>query len=135
MKKTQILLLGVLSAISTLGLANDALDANCLQLNDQCIYTALKNRDEKQLKKLLNDESVKMLSEKEGLIEAVMQQVPTQDPLSVEIPLDSATVEGQHPHQRIYFYIYPDHAMRLRVIYDSLKPNAKVAGFWVAKIQ
>ena len=136
MKKITCLILLVGSAISTFSFANDQLDANCLQLNDQCIYTALQKRDASQLKKLLSTESLKMLSEKAGLIETLMQQVPTQDPLFVEMPIhpDSKT-STKNKNERIYFYIYPEYAVRLRVIYTSTQPNAKVTGFWIAKSQ
>lgn len=136
MKKITCLVLLVGSAISTLSFANDQLDANCLQLNDQCIYTALQKRDASQLKKLLSPESLKMLSEKAGLIDTLMQQVPTKDPLSVEMPInpDSKT-PTKNKNERIYFYIYPEYAVRLRVIYTSAQPNAEVTGFWIAKSQ
>lgn len=137
MKKNKFLALLIGSAISTFSFANDTLDANCLQLNDQCIYKALKKRDQAQVKKLLSAESAKLLSEKPGLIDTLMQQVPTQDPISVEIPLNTENKQGAKSTQseRIYFYIYPEFAIRLRVIYDSSKPNAKVSGFWIAKSQ
>lgn len=136
MKKMTCLALLLGSAISSLSFANDQLDANCLQLNDQCIYKALQKRDASQLKKLLSAESLKMLSEKEGLIDTLMQQVPTQDPLSVEMPLNTdSKVQTKNNNERIYFYIYPEFAVRLRVIYASAQPNAKVIGFWIAKSQ
>lgn len=136
MKKITCLALLVGSAISTFSFANDQLDANCLQLNDQCIYTALQKRDASRVKKLLNAESLKMLSEKEGLIDTLMQQVPTQDPLSVEMPFDThSTALAKNKNERIYFYIYPKYAVRLRVIYASAQPDAKVTGFWIAKSQ
>ena len=136
MKKMTYLALFLGSAISSLSFANDQLDANCLQLNDQCIYTALQKRDAAQVKKLLSAESLKMLSEQQGLIDTLMQQVPTQDPLSVEMPLNTdSKAQTHHQNERIYFYIYTDYAVRLRVLYASAQPNAKVTGFWIAKSQ
>lgn len=43
MKKMICLCLLMVSLISTVSFASDSLDANCLQLNDQCIYKALQN--------------------------------------------------------------------------------------------
>lgn len=120
MKKMTCLCLLMVSLISTVSFASDSLDANCLQLNDQCIYKALQKCDACQVEKLLSAESLKMLSEKEGLTDTLMQKVPTQDPLSVEMPLNTdSKAQTKNKNERIYFYIYPEYAVRLRVIYAS----------------
>ena len=124
------------SACSAMAQA-DALDDNCMELNHQCMYTALQQRDVAHARALMHPDLIKELEQKPDALNQVMALVPKTDPLAIEVPMDMEKMQSQNLQQlqKIYLYIYSDRAVRMRVLYDSVKPDAKVRSFGILPIQ
>lgn len=136
MIKLKFIALFLGSVVSTMALAADTLESNCLELKEQCIYTALQHRDKAKVIALIHPDLKKQLDQQPTALDQMMEQVPKVDPISVEVPMDMTKMQSKNTQQleKMYFYLYPNQVVRMRVIYDSLKPNAKVKGFWILPI-
>lgn len=85
----------------------------------------------------MHPDLIKELEQKPDALSQVMELVPKTDPLAIEVPMDMEKMQSQNLQQlqKIYLYIYPDRAVRMRVLYDSVKPDAKVRSFGILPIQ
>ena len=135
MKFMHLTLLGLMGILTNSAYA-DVLEQRCLQLEKDCLYVALQQRDKAKIIHLLAEYPATQVQKKPEILDQLLAQVPLTDPISVEVPMDMEKFKSKNEQQmeRMYFYIYPDHAVRMRIIYDSLKPDAKVTGFWLMKI-
>lgn len=106
--------------------------AQCTRDFEMCLYQSMQYRDLSVLRNLATPDFKKQIEIQKEQVEKLYQAVPTEDPLAVEVPLESPKSEGAP--QKLYFYRYADFVVRLRVLYENDQPNAKISGVWVMRM-
>lgn len=112
----------------------EALDQKCINLDEDCVYSAIQQRDHVSILALANATLKQQLEAQPEILQLIFNTVPTIDPISVEFSLDEAKPSQNGLIERIYFYVYEDQVIRLRLIYDLSTPTPKLSGIWVARV-
>lgn len=139
LKKTGILLglmfMQLAACSQSIPVDIEALDQKCIKLEAGCVYSAIQKRDQAGILALANATLKQQIEVQPEVLKFFFDTVPTVDPISVEFSLDEVSPSQNGLIERIYFYVYDNQVIRLRLIYDLSTPTPTLSGIWVTRVQ